>query len=70
LNPVETPLFNINEEKKDEEVTHLTIQINPGYSSNDVLKFLIPQVQVTELTEIVPSMNDIFIQNVKKLIRK
>lgn len=65
LNPIETPLFNINEEKKDEEVTHLTIQINPGYSSNDVLKFLIPQVQVTELTEIVPSMNDIFIQNVK-----
>ncbi len=65
LNPVDTPLFNINEEKKDEEVTHLTIQINPGYSSNDVLKFLIPQVQVTELTEIVPSMNDIFIQNVK-----
>jgi ABC-2 type transport system ATP-binding protein len=65
LNPVETPLFNINEEQKDEEVTHLTIQINPGYSSNDVLKFLIPQVQVTELTEIVPSMNDIFIQNVK-----
>lgn len=65
LNPIETPLFNINDEKKDEEVTHLTIQINPGYSSNDVLKFLIPQVQVTELTEIVPSMNDIFIQNVK-----
>jgi len=65
LNPSETPLFNINEEKKYEEVTHLTIQINPGYSSNDVLKFLIPQVQVTELTEIVPSMNDIFIQNVK-----
>jgi len=65
LNPVDTPLFNINEEKKDEKVTHLTIQINPGYSSNDVLKFLIPQVQVTELTEIVPSMNDIFIQNVK-----
>ena len=65
LNPTETPLFNINEEIKDEEVTHLTIQINPGYSSNDVLKFLIPQVQVTELTEIVPSMNDIFIQNVK-----
>ena len=65
LNPIENPLFNINEEKKDEEVTHLTIQINPGYSSNDVLKFLIPQVQVTELTEIVPSMNDIFIQNVK-----
>jgi ABC-2 type transport system ATP-binding protein len=65
LNSVESSLFTINEERKDEKNTHLTIQINPGYSSNDVLKFLIPQVQVTELTEIVPSMNDIFIQNVK-----
>jgi len=65
LSPLESPLFNINEESKDEEFTNLTIQINEGYSSNDVLKFLIPQVQVTELTEIVPSMNDIFIQNVK-----
>lgn len=65
LNTIESPLFNINEEKTEDKSTHLTIQINPGYSSNDVLKFLIPQVQVTELIEIVPSMNDIFIQNVK-----
>jgi ABC-2 type transport system ATP-binding protein len=65
LNSIESPLFNINEEKTEDKSTHLTIQINPGYSSNDVLKFLIPQVQVTELIEIVPSMNDIFIQNVK-----
>jgi len=65
LSPLESPLFNISEKSKDEEITHLTIQINDGYSSNDVLKFLIPQVQVTELTEVVPSMNDIFIQNVK-----
>jgi ABC-2 type transport system ATP-binding protein len=65
LDSVESSLFSINDEKKDEKSTHLTIQINPGYSSNDVLKFLIPKVQVTELTEIAPSMNDIFIQNVK-----
>lgn len=65
LDSVESSLFTINEEKKDEKGSHLTIQINPGFSSNDVLNFLIPKVQVTELTEIVPSMNDIFIQNVK-----
>ena len=65
LDSVESSLFSINDEKKDEKSTYLTIQINPGYSSNDVLKFLIPKVQVTELTEIAPSMNDIFIQNVK-----
>lgn len=65
LDSVESSLFTINEENKNEKGTYLTIQINPGFSSNDVLKFLIPKVQVTELTEIVPSMNDIFIQNVK-----
>jgi ABC-2 type transport system ATP-binding protein len=65
LDSVESSLFTISEENKNEKGTHLTIQINPGFSSNDVLKFLIPKVQVTELTEIVPSMNDIFIQNVK-----
>jgi len=65
LDSVESALFTISEENKNEKGTHLTIQINPGFSSNDVLKFLIPKVQVTELTEIVPSMNDIFIQNVK-----
>jgi ABC-2 type transport system ATP-binding protein len=65
LDSVESSLFSINDEKKDEKSTYMTIQINPGYSSNDVLKFLIPKVQVTELTEIAPSMNDIFIQNVK-----
>lgn len=58
-------MFKILEESRDDGLSHLTIQINKGFTSNDVLKYLIPQVQVTELTEIIPSMNDIFIQNVK-----
>lgn len=58
-------MFSIKSQENEDDITHLTIQIEKEYSANDVLKFLIPQVQVTELVEVVPSMNDIFIQNVK-----
>ena len=61
----ENQFFNINNEKVDDGITHLTIQINAGHSVNDLLHYLMPQVQISELMEIIPSMNDIFIQNVK-----
>ena len=61
----ENKIFTINEEKFEDDITHLTVQINNTYTVNDLLNFLIPQVQITELIEIIPSMNDIFIQNVK-----
>lgn len=61
----ENQFFNINNEKVDDGITHLTIQINAGHSVNDLLQYLMPQVQISELMEIIPSMNDIFIQNVK-----
>ncbi len=65
IDTAENPMFKIKEQENEDGITHLTIQIEKEYSANDVLKFLIPQVQVTELVEVVPSMNDIFIQNVK-----
>ncbi|MHB1177754.1 MAG: ABC transporter ATP-binding protein [Daejeonella sp.] len=65
LNFTENPMFSILDQKVNDDVMHLTIQLKEEFSANDVLKFLIPQVQVSEFMEIVPSMNDIFIQNVK-----
>jgi len=65
INASANQIFSINDEKIEDGITHLTIQIDPRYSVNDLLNFLIPQVQITELSEIIPSMNDIFIQNVK-----
>ncbi len=65
LNSTENPMFSILDQKSDADVVHLTIQLKENFSANDVLKFLIPQVQVSEFMEVVPSMNDIFIQNVK-----
>lgn len=61
----ENPIFSINDEKIEDGITHLTIHINSEHSVNDLLNFLIPQVQISELMEIIPSMNEIFIQNVK-----
>ena len=65
INAPANQIFSINDEKIEDGITHLTIQIDPKYSVNDLLNYLIPQVQITELMEIIPSMNDIFIQNVK-----
>jgi len=65
INAPANQIFSINDQKIEDGITHLTIQIDPKYSVNDLLNYLIPQVQITELMEIIPSMNDIFIQNVK-----
>lgn len=58
-------IFTTMDQNVMDGISHFTIRVNEGYSTNDVLQFLIPQVLVTELFEVVPSMNDIFIQNVK-----
>ncbi|MFD2599737.1 ABC transporter ATP-binding protein [Sphingobacterium corticis] len=57
-------LFTVLESKKDEDELHAKIQISASYDLNDVLSFLIPQIHVKQILEIVPSMNDIFIDQV------
>ncbi|GEM67450.1 ABC transporter ATP-binding protein [Sphingobacterium mizutaii NBRC 14946 = DSM 11724] len=42
----------------------LTIQIPQDKSLNDVLTHLIPQIEIQQIFEIIPSMNDIFIDKV------
>lgn len=65
LEIIDSEMLSVKEKSKEDGLSHVTIQINESFTSNDILNFLIPQVHVTELTEIIPSMNDIFIQNVK-----
>jgi ABC-2 type transport system ATP-binding protein len=38
-----------------------------GKCSNDILSYLIPQVHITQMTEVIPSINEIFIQQVTAL---
>ncbi|HEY1008776.1 MAG TPA: ATP-binding cassette domain-containing protein, partial [Daejeonella sp.] len=65
LTSSENSMFTILSSTSDNNDTHLTIKVGEKYAANDVLKFLIPQVEVNEFMEVIPSMNDIFIQNVK-----
>jgi ABC-2 type transport system ATP-binding protein len=60
--------FEIIEERSGEDKDHtLKIRINGSNSSNDVLQYLIPKVRITLLQEVIPSMNEIFIENVNKI---
>ncbi|HNQ61016.1 MAG TPA: ATP-binding cassette domain-containing protein [Bacteroidia bacterium] len=49
-------------EESDHNIAH--VKILGGHSPNDLLNVLLPQVQILGFKEIIPSMNDIFIQKV------
>lgn len=50
--------------KQTEDYTQLTLRLEAGRSINEVLSHLIPLVEIHELHEVVPSIHDIFIQQV------
>lgn len=57
-------LYTVLENTEDDGEHAAKIQISPSYNLNDVLSFLIPQININQILEIVPSMNDIFIEQV------
>lgn len=50
-----------------EENEKLTIKLKNGFSTNDVLQELIPLTNVSYLEEVVPTINEIFIEKIKEL---
>lgn len=59
---IENNAFNII----DEKANNLTVKINEGFKSNNVLKYFIDNnVNVEAFNEILPSLNEIFIQLVE-----
>ena len=42
----------------------IRVKLNNGHSPNDLLKVVIPHASIHSLKEIIPTMNDIFIQKV------
>lgn len=64
---VNEDLFELLGEHETEEGRQVTLKIKSGKTSNDVLSYLIPQVQITQMTEVIPSINEIFIQQVTAL---
>jgi ABC-2 type transport system ATP-binding protein len=50
-----------------EEGHSIRLQLKDGSSVNEVLQYLLPQISITHLQEVIPSVNEIFIQNVNKI---
>lgn len=58
--------FELKESEKNLDGLNLSlIQVNNGAGPNDLLKYLIDRTEIHAFEEKIPSMNDIFIANVK-----
>jgi ABC-2 type transport system ATP-binding protein len=58
--------FEVLSETTEDDRFRVKIGLNAGSNSNDVLQYLIPKVNIDMLQEIIPSMNEIFIETVNK----
>jgi len=60
--------FEVLEEVSSEDNDHtIRIKLSGSKTSNDTLQYLIPKTRINMLHEVVPSMNEIFIENVNKI---
>ncbi|ASU35343.1 ABC transporter ATP-binding protein [Mucilaginibacter xinganensis] len=62
------PFEVIEEHSGGEDEQTIKIKLNGNNNSNDVLQYLIPKTRINMLQEVIPSMNEIFIEQVN-LIR-
>ena len=60
--------FQLMDEIADgDDCYRVRVKLKPGSTSNDVLQYLIPKVHINMLQEVIPSMNEIFIEKVNKI---
>ncbi len=57
-------IFDVVQSRVLEETNELTVRLAHGKTSNDVLNYLIPLVHIQQVIEVIPSINDIFIEKV------
>lgn len=60
--------FDILDESRDAEHRHAHVRIPAGATPNDLIRSLLPFVTIYSINELIPSMNDIFIQAVTQQI--
>ena len=58
--------FNIVEEGEEEDLQFANIRLADGFESRDLLKKLVPKLNIHSFNEVLPNMNDIFISVVKE----
>ena len=64
--PVFPEAFSVLETSSSGNQRHYVVKVHEGGSANQLLKFVMDYGNVLEFNEILPSMNDIFIQQVEK----
>ncbi|HYK76687.1 MAG TPA: ATP-binding cassette domain-containing protein [Daejeonella sp.] len=60
-------IFEVLHQSEQEEGNEITLKLKELKNSNDALAYLLPRVHVMQMTEVVPSIHDIFIQQVTNL---
>jgi ABC-2 type transport system ATP-binding protein len=58
-------IFNVVHEHSADGKTTLKVQLKEGQTANQLLSVLLPVVNIQRLDEVIPTMNDIFIDQVK-----
>ena len=58
--------FELLNLKEDSEMNFAQVKMLNGHTTNELLTVLLPHVEVAGLREVIPDMNDIFIQQVNK----
>ena len=58
--------FTLVEEKQTDYSNLIKIKLVDGHTSNDILKYLIPKTSINMLQEVIPTMNEIFIEKVNQ----
>ncbi|MFC3559574.1 ABC transporter ATP-binding protein [Pedobacter jamesrossensis] len=61
-----TELFDVLETIETKDGKCLKFKLRGTYTANDVLSLMLPVVKINRLAEVIPNMNDIFIERVKK----
>lgn len=64
-NPATNDIFEVLQTEHVKEKTLIKVQIRPDKTANEVLSTLLPYASISRLDEVIPTMNDIFIDKVK-----
>ncbi|MES2652917.1 MAG: ATP-binding cassette domain-containing protein [Bacteroidota bacterium] len=64
-NPVSNTIFEVLQTEQAKGKTLIKVQLQADKTANEVLSVLMPHVSISRLDEVIPTMNDIFIDKVK-----
>lgn len=65
--PGSEAIFDTINLSEEDNKTELILKLKEGKTSNDALTYLLPKAEITQLTEVIPGINEIFIEKVKSL---